>query len=222
MFSDLIKSTKTPTKTKTDADKKAADARVEELLAQLFKKGEGAEMESEGEGESAEMESEGEGAEMDKGGAMAWRRKLTERAKSLVSPTEEEANGAAVKACGDGYKGGEMKKAEEEEGSMSEDTDREEEPRKEEPRKEEPRKEEGAEEEGAEDMSREAMLERVEAMLEGLSDEELSDFLSSREVKKALAQSVFSAMTAAQLAEIMSPEQANGAELAEPVESVEG
>ena len=66
------------------------------------------------------------------------------------------------------------------------------------------------------------MLERVEAMLEGLSDEELSDFLSSREVKKALAQSVFSAMTAAQLAEVMSPEQANGATLAEPVESAEG
>lgn len=207
MFSDLIKSTKTPTKTKTDADKKAADARVEELLAQLFKKGEGAEMESEEEG--AEME----GAEMDKGGAMAWRRKLTERAKSLVSPTEEEANGEVVKACGDGYKG-DMKKAEdeeprEEEDNMSEDTDREEEPRQE---------EEGAEEEGAEDMSREAMLERVEAMLEGLSDEELSDFLSSREVKKALAQSVFSAMTAAQLAEVMSPEQANGATLAEPIE----
>lgn len=79
-----------------------------------------------------------------------------------------------------------------------------------------------SEEEGAEDMSREAMLERVEAMLEGLSDEELSDFLASREVKKALAQSVFSAMTAAQLAEVMSPEQANGATLAEPVESVEG
>lgn len=206
MFSDLIKkSTKTPTPTKTDADKKAADERVEELLAQLFKKGESDEMESEGEG--AEMESESEGAEMDKGGAMAWRRKLTERAKSLMSPTEEEANG-------DGYKGGEMKKGDEEgdmseeEGSMSEDTAREEEPRQ--------------EEEGAEDMSREAMLERVEAMLEGLSDEELSDFLASREVKKALAQSVFSAMTAAQLAEVMNPEEANGAQLAEPLESGEG
>jgi len=214
MFSDLLKSTKTPVKTKTDADKKAADARVEELLAQLFEKGEGAEMESEGEG--AEMESEGEGAEMDKGGAMAWRRQLTERAKSLMSPTEEEVNGAAMKACGDGYKGGKMKKAEEEEGDMSEeelpreDTDREEE--------EEPRKEE----EGAEEMNRGAMLERVEAMLEGLSDEELSDFLASREVKKALAQSVFSAMTTAQLAEVMSPEEANGATLAEPLESAEG
>lgn len=196
MFTDLIKSSKTPTKTDTN---KSADKRVEELLAQLFsappvKKGD---------------MSEEEGAEMDKGGAMAWRRELTERAKSLMSPTDEEANGQAAKACGD-YKG-EMKKAEEEEGSMSEEEGSMSE-------------EEGAdrEEEGAEGMSREAMLERIEAMLEKLSDEELSDFLASREVKKALAQSVFSAMTAAQLAEVISPEQANGATLAEPVESVEG
>jgi len=76
--------------------------------------------------------------------------------------------------------------------------------------------EEMSEEEG-EEMSEEkgddraAMLARVEAMLEGLSDEELSEFLASREVRKALAQSVFSAMSTAQLAEVMSPEEANGA-----------
>lgn len=72
------------------------------------------------------------------------------------------------------------------------------------------------------EMSREEMLERVSEMLEALSDEELSDFLTSREVKKALAQGVFSAMSAAQLKELFTPEQANGAEAGDLEQMSEG
>lgn len=76
--------------------------------------------------------------------------------------------------------------------------------------------------EGEGEMSREDMLERVSEMLEALSDEELGEFLASREVKKALAQGVFSAMSAAQLKELFTPEQANGAEAGDLEQMSEG
>jgi hypothetical protein len=184
MFTDLLKS-KT-TKPKSTKTKEEADKRVEELLEQLFTKSEDM-SEDMSEEESAQVEESM--SELDKGGAMPWRRKLQEAAKGLMTPTEEEANGAALKGSYEGE--GEMMKAEEGEESMSEEEG-----------------EEMSEEKGDD---RAAMLARVEAMLEGLSDEELSEFLASREVRKALAQSVFSAMSTAQLAEVMSPEEANGA-----------
>ena len=184
MFTDLLKS-KT-TKPKSTKTKEEADKRVEELLEQLFSKSEDM---SEDMSEEGSAQAEESMSELDKGGAMPWRRKLQEAAKGLMTPTEEEANGAAMKGSYEGE--GEMMKAEEGEESMSEEEG-----------------EEMSEEEGDD---RAAMLARVEAMLEGLSDEELSEFLASREVRKALAQSVFSAMSTAQLAEVMSPEEANGA-----------
>lgn len=82
--------------------------------------------------------------------------------------------------------------------------------------------EESASKEEPAEMSREDMLERVSEMLEGLSDEELSAFLTSREVKKALAQGVFAAMSAAQLKELFSPAEANGAEAGDLEQMSEG
>ena len=191
MFQDLIKSTKS-TKSKSAESTKTDEQRVEELLNQLFS----AQQSDKGAGEmdkGAGYMSEEEAGEMDKG-ALSWKRQLTERAKSLITPAPEPANGSegeALKACDKDN----MSKGEGEE-SMSE-------------------------EEGGE-MSREEMLARVSEMLEALSDEELADFLSSREVKKALAQGVFAAMSAAQLKELFTPTEANGAEAGDLEQMSEG
>jgi hypothetical protein len=202
MFQDLIKSTKS-TKSKSAESAKTDEQRVEELLNQLFS----AEQSDKGAGEmdkgAGYMSEEEEAGEMDKGGALSWKRQLTERAKSLMSPAPEPANGSegeALKACDKDN----MSKGEGEE-SMSEES-----------------KGEESMSEGEGEMSREEMLERVSEMLEALSDEELSDFLTSREVKKALAQGVFSAMSAAQLKELFTPEQANGAEAGDLEQMSEG
>ena len=146
---------------------------------------------------------------MDKGGALSWKRQLTERAKSLITPAPEPANGSegeALKACDKDN----MSKGEGEESMSEEESTK--------PAEEESTK--PAEGEG--EMSREDMLERVSEMLEALSDEELGEFLASREVKKALAQGVFSAMSAAQLKELFTPEQANGAEAGDLEQMSEG
>lgn len=211
MFQDLIKSTKT----KSAESAKTDEQRVEELLNQLFSAEQSEEMDK-GAGEmdkGAGYMSE-EAGEMDKG-ALSWKRQLTERAKSLMSTAPEAANGSegeALKACDKDN----MSKGEGEE-SMSEG-EGEESMSEEESKGEESA--EPAEEEG--EMSREEMLERVSEMLEALSDEELSDFLTSREVKKALAQGVFSAMSAAQLKELFSPTEANGAEAGDLEQMSEG
>ena len=157
---------------------------------------------------------------MDKGGALSWKRQLTERAKSLITPAPEPANGSegeALKACDkDNMSKGEGEESMSEEESKGEESMSEEESTK--PAEEESTK--PAEGEG--EMSREDMLERVSEMLEALSDEELGEFLASREVKKALAQGVFSAMSAAQLKELFTPEQANGAEAGDLEQMSEG
>jgi hypothetical protein len=205
MFQDLIKSTKSDKNKSTKTD----EQRVEELLNQLFS----AEQSDKGAGEmdkgAGYMSEEEEAGEMDKGGALSWKRQLTERAKSLMSPAPANGSeGEALKACGEES----MSKGEGEE-SMSEESKGEESMSEEESTK-------PAEGEG--EMSREEMLERVSEMLEALSDEELGEFLASREVKKALAQGVFSAMSAAQLKELFTPEQANGAEAGDLEQMSEG
>jgi hypothetical protein len=216
MFQDLIKSTKS-TKSKSAESAKTDEQRVEELLNQLFS----AEQSDKGAGEmdkgAGYMSEEEEAGEMDKG-ALSWKRQLTERAKSLMSPAPEPANGSegeALKACDKDN----MSKGEGEE-SMSEEENKGEESMSGEESKDEEESTKPAEGEG--EMSREEMLERVSEMLEALSDEELSDFLTSREVKKALAQGVFSAMSAAQLKELFTPEQANGAEAGDLEQMSEG
>jgi hypothetical protein len=217
MFQDLIKSTKSTKSDKTKSDK-TDEQRVEELLNQLFS----AEQSDKGAGEmdkGAGYMSE-EAGEMDKGGALSWKRQLTERAKSLITPAPEPANGSegeALKACDkDNMSKGEGEESMSEEESKGEESMSEEESTK--PAEEESTK--PAEGEG--EMSREDMLERVSEMLEALSDEELGEFLASREVKKALAQGVFSAMSAAQLKELFTPEQANGAEAGDLEQMSEG
>ena len=215
MFQDLIKSTKS-TKSKSAESAKTDEQRVEELLNQLFS----AEQSDKGAGEmdkGAGYMSE-EAGEMDKGGALSWKRQLTERAKSLITPAPEPANGSegeALKACDKDN----MSKGEGEE-SMSEEENKGEESMSGEESKDEEESTKPAEGEG--EMSREDMLERVSEMLEALSDEELGEFLASREVKKALAQGVFSAMSAAQLKELFTPEQANGAEAGDLEQMSEG
>jgi hypothetical protein len=192
MFTDLIKATKKPATKASDSDKRRLDA----LLNELF------------EGTREEPTK--------KGGAMAWRRdsesaktreELTKKGADYMSADEEgaEEEGEVMSANGM-MKGDEVSRSEmdaEEEGAEEKGAD------------EEGAEDEGAEEEGA--MSREEMIERVEAMLEGLSDEELSEFLSSREVKKSLALSVIERLDMSAMSQLVSPDEANGAQGAEPL-----
>ena len=139
-----------------------------------------------------------------KGGAMAWKRtndsdktreELTRKGADYMSADEDE----------EPTKEGEMENAN---GMIKGD---------------EVNRDKGEEMESAEEsaeesaMSREEMIERVEAMLEGLSDEELSEFLSSREVKKSLALSVIERLDMSAMSQLVSPDEANGAQGAEPL-----
>ncbi len=66
-------------------------------------------------------------------------------------------------------------------------------------------------------MSRRDMMDKVYSMVDDLSEEELSQFLSSREIKKAQAMAVFSQMSNSDLRELVSVAEANGSKLREPL-----
>jgi len=123
-----------------------------------------------------------------------------------MSTEEEDTEEESTMSANGMMKGDEVSRSE---------MDAEEEGAEEEGEEMESAEEESAEEEGA--MSREEMIERVEAMLEGLSDEELSDFLSSREVKKSLALSVIERLDMSAMSQLVSTDEANGAQGAEPL-----
>jgi len=199
MFSDLIKATKKPATKASDSDKRRLDA----LLNELF------------EGTREEEPTK-------KGGAMAWKRtsdsdktreELTRKGADYMSADEDEepTKEAKMESANGMSKGDEVSrnKAEEEGEEMESAEERAEE----EGEEMESAEDEGAEEEGA--MSREEMIERVEAMLGRLSDEELSEFLSSREVKKSLALSVIERLDMSAMSQLVSPDEANGAQGAE-------
>jgi hypothetical protein len=191
MFTDLVKATKKTATKASDSDKRRLDA----LLNELF------------EGTREEPTK--------KGGAMAWKR------DSESDKTREE-----LTAKGSGYMSAEESDKEREDMSangmikgdeVSRDKGEDMEDAEEQGAEEEGAEEKGAEEEGA--MSREEMIERVEAMLEGLSDEELSEFLASREVKKSLALSVIERLDMSAMSQLVSPDEANGAQGAEPIKA---
>ena len=66
-------------------------------------------------------------------------------------------------------------------------------------------------------MSRRDMMDKVYSMVDDLSEEELSQFLSSREIKKAQAMAIFSQMSNSDLRELVSVAEANGSKLREPL-----
>ena len=198
MFSDLIKATKKPAAKASDSDKRRLDA----LLNELF------------EGTREEPTK--------KGGAMAWKRdsesaktreELTAKGSGYMSTEEEDTEEESTMSANGMMKGDEVSRSE---------MDAEEEGAEEEGAEEESAEEESAEDEGAEDegaMSRAEMMEQIEAMLEGLSDEELSEFLSSREVKKSLALSVIERLDMSAMSQLVSPDEANGAQGAEHIKA---
>lgn len=165
LFTDLIKAMKAP------ASKEPSEARLNELMAQLFSS---ATDKDEGE-EDTEPKSAKKGYKMDKGNYLNRHLEALDKAAEI----EIELDG------------------EEDEGEESESED------------------EGDDmEKGAEMGDKEKRRELMSAaysMIDNLSDEELSNFLAAREVKKAQIMGVLSQMSTSELAELVSVEEAQGA-----------
>ena len=165
LFSDLIKAMKAP------ASKEPTEARLNELMAQLFSS---ATDKDEGE-EGTEPKSAKKGYKMNKGNYLNRHLEALDKAAEI----EIELDG------------------EEDEGEESESED------------------EGDDmEKGAEMGDKEKRRELMSAaysMIDNLSDEELSNFLAAREVKKAQIMGVLSQMSTSELAELVSVEEAQGA-----------
>jgi hypothetical protein len=165
LFSDLIKAMKAP------ASKEPTEARLNELMAQLFSSATDKD-ESE---EAPAPQSAKKGDKMDKGNYLNRHLEALDKAAEI----EIELDG------------------EEDEGEESESED------------------EGDDmEKGAEMGDKEKRRELMSAaysMIDNLSDEELSNFLAAREVKKAQIMGVLSQMSTSELAELVSVEEAQGA-----------
>jgi hypothetical protein len=165
LFTDLIKAMKAP------ASKEPSEARLNELMAQLFSSATDKD-ESE---EAPAPQSAKKGDKMDKGNYLNRHLEALDKAAEI----EIELDG------------------EEDEGEESESED------------------EGDDmEKGAEMGDKEKRRELMSAaysMIDNLSDEELSNFLAAREVKKAQIMGVLSQMSTSELAELVSVEEAQGA-----------
>lgn len=165
LFTDLIKAMKQP------ASKQPSEARLNELMAQLFSSATDKD-ESE---EAPAPQSAKKGDKMDKGNYLNRHLEALDKAAEI----EIELDG------------------EEDEGEESESED------------------EGDDmEKGAEMGDKEKRRELMSAaysMIDNLSDEELSNFLAAREVKKAQIMGVLSQMSTSELAELVSVEEAQGA-----------
>ena len=165
LFSDLIKAMKAP------ASKEPTEARLNELMAQLFSSATDKD-ESE---EAPAPQSAKKGDKMDKGNYLNRHLEALDKAAEI----EIELDG------------------EEDEGEESESED------------------EGDDmEKGAEMGDKEKRRELMSAaysIIDNLSDEELSNFLAAREVKKAQIMGVLSQMSTSELAELVSVEEAQGA-----------
>ena len=167
LFTDLIKAMKQP------ASKEPTEARLNELMAQLFSS---ATDKDESEEDTAQApKSAKKGDKMDKGNYLNRHLEALDKAAEI----EIELDG------------------EEDEGEESESED------------------EGDDmEKGAEMGDKEKRRELMSAaysMIDNLSDEELSNFLAAREVKKAQIMGVLSQMSTSELAELVSVEEAQGA-----------
>jgi len=209
MFSDLIKSKKSP-----------SQARIDQLLKELFSA-------------DSERDEDEDGDEMDKGGALDYlKRHRGESARAaLKSYSTKDEGDELEKAEGEDSDedGDELeKKAQRASEEMSELFD---EAEAEDSEKAEGDKDEGGDEDEDEsgedmkkgDMSKEDKAERRDLMsraysiIDDLSDEQLSDFLSASEIKKALIMGVIDRLSTPELKEFCSPEQANGATGSEPM-----
>lgn len=216
MFSDLIKSKKSP-----------SQARIDQLLKELF---------------SADSEREDEdGDEMDKGGALDYLKRHRGEGDSARAALKSYSTEEMQKAEGEDEDGDELeekaKRASEEMGELfDEDEDKAEDKAedKDEDKAEDEDKDEDEDEDKDEDkdededmkkgdMSKEDkaqrrdLMSRAYSIIDDLSDEQLSDFLSASEIKKALIMGVIDRLSTPELKEFCSPEQANGATGAEPM-----
>jgi hypothetical protein len=211
MFSDLIKSKKSP-----------SQARIDQLLKELF---------------SADSEREDEdGDEMDKGGALDYLKRhrgegdsaraalksySTEDGDELEKAEDEDGDEIEEKAK---RASEEMSELFDEEGDKAEDKAEDKDKAEAEDKDED---EDEGEDEGEDmkkgDMSKEDkaqrrdLMSRAYSIIDDLSDEQLSDFLSAAEIKKALIMGVIDRLSTPELQEFCSPSQANGATGSEPM-----
>jgi hypothetical protein len=171
LFTDLIKAMKQP------ASKQPSEARLNELMAQLFSSA----TDKDEEDTAQAPKSAKKGYTMDKGGLSYFEQNGRDGAREALDKAAE------IEIELDG---------EEDEGDESES-------------------EEGdGMEKGAEMGDKEKRRELMSAaysMIDNLSDEELSNFLAAREVKKAQIMGVLSQMSTSELAELVSVEEAQGA-----------
>ena len=172
LFTDLIKAMKQP------ASKQPSEARLNELMAQLFSSA----TDKDEEDTAQAPKSAKKGYTMDKGGLSYFEQNGRDGAREALDKAAE------IEIELDG---------EEDEGEESESED------------------EGDDmEKGAEMGDKEKRRELMSAaysMIDNLSDEELSNFLAAREVKKAQIMGVLSQMSTSELAELVSVEEAQGA-----------
>ena len=171
LFTDLIKAMKQP------ASKQPSEARLNELMAQLFSSA----TDKDEEDTAQAPKSAKKGYTMDKGGLSYFEQNGRDGAREALDKAAE------IEIELDG---------EEDEGDESES-------------------EEGdGMEKGAKMGDKEKRRELMSAaysMIDNLSDEELSNFLAAREVKKAQIMGVLSQMSTSELAELVSVEEAQGA-----------
>jgi hypothetical protein len=207
MFSDLIKSKKSP-----------SQARIDQLLKELFSA-------------DSERDEDEDGDEMDKGGALDYlQRHRGESARAALKSysTEDDELKKAEDEDSD-EDGDELEKKaqraseemselfdEAEDGNESKDESKDE-------NEDEDEDEDEAEAEGMKkgDMKAKAerrdLMSRAYSIIDDLSDDQLTDFLSASEIKKALIMGVIDRLSTPELREFCSPEQANGATGAEPM-----
>lgn len=209
MFSDLIKSKKSP-----------SQARIDQLLKELFSA-------------DSERDEDEDSDEMDKGGALDYlKRHRGESARAALKSysTEgdelEKAEGEDSDEDGDELE----KKAQRASEEMSELFDEAEDGNEDdsEDKAEDKAEDKDEDEDEGEDMKkgdmskedkaeRRDLMSRAYSIIDDLSDEQLSDFLSASEIKKALIMGVIDRLSTPELKEFCSPEQANGATGAEPM-----
>jgi hypothetical protein len=211
MFSDLIKSKKSP-----------SQARIDQLLKELFSA-------------DSERDEDEDSDEMDKGGALDYlKRHRGESARAALKSysTEddelEKAEGEDSDEDGDELEKKAQRASEEMSELFDEAEDGDEDDSEDKDEAEDGDKDEDEDGDEGEDMKkgdmskedkaeRRDLMSRAYSIIDDLSDDQLTDFLSASEIKKALIMGVIDRLSTPELKEFCSPEQANGATGAEPM-----
>ena len=181
MFSDLLKAMKAP------ANKKAepSEERLNELLSQLFGRETDASDEQEAPAPAPSMKAK-KGGYMDKGSLSYFEGHGAREALDKAAEIEIEVESDESESEGD-----------EEESANGEQMDK------------------GAQMEGGEDKSdkekRRELMSAAYSMIDNLSDDQLEEFLSAREVRKAQVMAVLGQMSTAELGELVGAKDAQGA-----------